>query len=135
MNLIDGLEDQRSLSIMEKNFRYILKNHILKLLEAKRLYWKSRYKRRNILFVDENSKLLHAMATMNYRRNYISSITIEDGTIHSSHDQKAFVIWQSYKHRLCTSIKPTMLLNLPEIIPSHNLGHLDEPLGWRKLKL
>lgn len=69
MTLMDGLEEQIRLSTMELNFRRILKNHILKLLEAKRIYWRSRYKRRNILFGDENSKLLHAMATINYWKN------------------------------------------------------------------
>lgn len=68
MTLMDGFEEQRTLSLMERNFRKILKKHILKLVEAKRIYWKSRFKRRDIIFGDENSKLFHAMATMNYRK-------------------------------------------------------------------
>jgi hypothetical protein len=39
--LLDGIEDQRNLSIMEKNFRKILKAHTAKLLETKRIYWKN----------------------------------------------------------------------------------------------
>ena len=36
--LIDGLEEQRNLSLQEKNFREALRSHQLKLLEAKRIY-------------------------------------------------------------------------------------------------
>jgi hypothetical protein len=34
--MLDGLEDQRPLSIIERNFRAALKKHTLNLLEAKR---------------------------------------------------------------------------------------------------
>jgi hypothetical protein len=36
--LLDGIEDQRHLSLDEKNFRKILQSHTRKLLEAKRIY-------------------------------------------------------------------------------------------------
>lgn len=36
--LLDGLEDQRPLSILESQFKTALKNHLLKLLEARGLY-------------------------------------------------------------------------------------------------
>jgi hypothetical protein len=39
--MMDGLKEQRPLSVMEKNFKRILKKHTEKLLEAKRTYWKS----------------------------------------------------------------------------------------------
>jgi hypothetical protein len=38
--LLDGLEEQRPLSIIESNFRKLLKCHLISLLEAKRTYWK-----------------------------------------------------------------------------------------------
>lgn len=40
--LLDGLEDQRGLSLIESNFRKIIRSHLQKLLEAKRKYWKQR---------------------------------------------------------------------------------------------
>jgi hypothetical protein len=40
--LLDGLEEQRTLSLIERNFRQLLKSHLLDLLEAKRVYWKQR---------------------------------------------------------------------------------------------
>jgi hypothetical protein len=35
---MDGLEDARPLSLIEKNFRKIVKTHLAKLLEFKRIY-------------------------------------------------------------------------------------------------
>jgi hypothetical protein len=42
--LLDGIEEQRNLSVVEKNFRRIVEIHTRKMLEAKRIYWKSRAK-------------------------------------------------------------------------------------------
>jgi hypothetical protein len=36
--MLDGLEEQRELSMMEKNSGIILKNHTPKILEAKIIY-------------------------------------------------------------------------------------------------
>jgi hypothetical protein len=38
--LLDGLGEQRSTSLMEKNFRKQLRAHLLHLLESKQVYWK-----------------------------------------------------------------------------------------------
>jgi hypothetical protein len=54
--LLDGIEEQRSLSIMEKNFRRILKAHTPKLLETKIIYWTNRAKMRWEQLGDENTK-------------------------------------------------------------------------------
>ena len=75
--MMDGIEDQRALSIMEANFKIILKQHILKLLEVKRIYWKSRFKMRSVRLDDENTDFFHAMATQSYRKNYITNIVGE----------------------------------------------------------
>ena len=40
--MLDGIEEQRPLSIPEKNFKAALKNHLYRMLEAKRLYWRER---------------------------------------------------------------------------------------------
>lgn len=57
LSLLDGLEDQRILSTVEKKFRQIFKSHLHKLVEAKRLYWKQRSTIRWVKFGDENSSL------------------------------------------------------------------------------
>lgn len=69
--LLDGLEDQRVLSLVESNFRKLVKAHLQKLLEAKRIYWKQRSTIRWVKFGDENTKLFQTMATHTFRRNSI----------------------------------------------------------------
>jgi hypothetical protein len=54
--LLDRIEEQRNLSIMENNFRKILKAHTAKLLETKRIYWKNRAKMRWTKLGDKNTK-------------------------------------------------------------------------------
>jgi hypothetical protein len=54
--LVGGLDDQRSLSIVESNFRKTLKAHILKLLEVRILYWRNRAKIKWAKLGDENTK-------------------------------------------------------------------------------
>lgn len=56
LTLMDGIDEQMPLTLIERNLRKILKRHILKLLGAKRMYYKSIYKGRDNLFGDENSK-------------------------------------------------------------------------------
>jgi hypothetical protein len=50
----------------------------------------------------------HAMATRNYRHNYIASITAEDGRIITEHAHKAALLWESYKERLGLSAQTEM---------------------------
>jgi hypothetical protein len=38
LTMLDGLEEQRPLSVIERNFRKLLKSHLITLLEAKRTY-------------------------------------------------------------------------------------------------
>jgi hypothetical protein len=40
LTLLDGLEEQRPLSIVERNFRIALIKHQIKLIEAQTLYWR-----------------------------------------------------------------------------------------------
>lgn len=53
--MLDGLEEQRSLSLIERYFRKSVKEYLLNLLEAKRKYWKQRSTIRWAKFGDENS--------------------------------------------------------------------------------
>jgi hypothetical protein len=114
--ILDGIEDQRPLSTPEKNFRKALKSHLLKLLEAKRIYWRSRAKIRWAKLGGENSKFVHRFATKSYRSNYISCLRTDDDRLLCDHDEKAFVIWHSFKERVGQSLEPSMLFNLSEIV-------------------
>jgi hypothetical protein len=72
----------------------------LNLLEAKRNYWRKRSTIHWVKFGDENMKLFHSIATQNYRSNHISHLQLSDGSVVVDHDQKAAILWNSYKDRL-----------------------------------
>jgi hypothetical protein len=90
--LLDGLEDARYLSLIESNFRKIVKRHLAQLLEAKRIYWKQRATMRFVKFRDENTKIFQAMATHSKRRNSITELLSEDGSclVHPKDKKRPF---------------------------------------------
>jgi hypothetical protein len=53
---LDQLEDMRGLTAPERNFRKILKKHLLCLLDYQHQYWKKRCTVRWTKFGDENTK-------------------------------------------------------------------------------
>jgi hypothetical protein len=66
---VDEIEQMRCLTVPERNFRKILKAHIIRLLSYKHQYWKKRCTGRWIKFGDENSKFFHRIATERHRKN------------------------------------------------------------------
>jgi hypothetical protein len=61
--VLDKLEENRTLFVLQRNFRSILKRHILKLLQWQKEYWKKRYSVRWTKLGDESTKFFHAAAT------------------------------------------------------------------------
>jgi hypothetical protein len=120
---------------MENNFKKILEAHTRKMMEAKRIYWKNRAKIRWAQLGDENTKFFHTIATQSFRKNLISSLTAQDGSIVNNHDHKAAIIWKSFKERLGVSDYTIMHFNLNEMIQSHDLRHLDEPFSDNEIEM
>jgi hypothetical protein len=60
---VDDIEQIRTLTNPERNFRKILRNHITRLLSYKQQYWKKRCTERWIKYGDENTKFFHRIAT------------------------------------------------------------------------
>lgn len=116
IDFLDNIEEQRPLFIHEWNFRNIVKNHILKLLHYRNIFWKKRCTMRWVKFGDENTKFFHASATQRYRQNKISHLTLNDGTIITSHQEKAHAFLNFYKGRMGTSEGIQMAINLTELI-------------------
>jgi hypothetical protein len=114
--MIDGLEDQRPLSIQENFFRKALKVHLLKLLEAKRLYWRSRDKIWWAKLGGGNTKFFHRIATKSFRSNFIAQIRTDDDKIVCDHEEKDSIIWHSFKERVGQTNEPIMLFNLSDIV-------------------
>jgi hypothetical protein len=116
LNLLDGLEEQRPLSILEFNFRKIVKRRIANLLHYKRIYWKNRCTIRWVKLGGENTKFFHAAATKSYRRNKIPTLTSSDGIAYNDHEAKAGIIWSTFSKRLGSSDKPSMFFTLDNLI-------------------
>jgi hypothetical protein len=74
LSIMDKLEENRTLFVQERNFRNILKKHILKLLLHQKEYWKQRYTVRWTKLGDESTRFFHAAATERYRINTIPSL-------------------------------------------------------------
>jgi hypothetical protein len=92
---------------------------LFKLLDAKKTYWKQR-------FGNENTKLFHAIATQKFRRNHISQLQLQDGSMAVEHEHKAAVLWTSFKEWLGQSEFDHMLFDLDSLIQPVNLEGPDD---------
>lgn len=113
---LDGIEDRRTLTTPEKNFRAILKNHLLILLKYKQEYWKKRYTVRWFQCGGDNTKFFHSAATERYQRNSIASLKLQDGSTVTDHAGKERELFETYKSRLGQSNQSDMKFNLSNII-------------------
>jgi hypothetical protein len=86
---LDNIEEQRLLHISEWNFRNIVKDKLQYLLLCKQDYWRKRCTARWARLGDENTSFFHSMATIRYRKNLISSLSREDGSVVVDHAEKA----------------------------------------------
>lgn len=66
VNELDEIENLRTLTTQESNFRRILKAHLLQLLNFQKQHWRKRCTVRVIRFGEENTKFSHQMATEQY---------------------------------------------------------------------
>jgi hypothetical protein len=126
--MLDGQEDQRNLSIHESNFRKALKAHTLKLLEAKRIYWRNRAKIRWAKLGGENTKFFHRIATKSFRNNFIACLKTEDDRILCEHDEKASIIWHAFKDRVGQSSSPIMQFDLSSMV------HKNDSIDFQRLE-
>jgi hypothetical protein len=115
LNLLDGLEEQRPLSLPEFNFHKIVKRSIANLLHYNHIYWKNRCSIRWVKLGGENTKFCHAAATKSYRRNKIPMLISNDGVSHND-DAKATIIWNTFSKCLGSSDNPTMHFSLHNLV-------------------
>lgn len=79
IEFLEFLEDFRDLSLEEWNFREILRNILLFLLEQQRIYWRQRGALKWVKLGDEGTKIFHANATIKNRNNFISRLVSGSG--------------------------------------------------------
>lgn len=63
-------------------------------------------------FGDASTKFFHAHATVKYKKNFITQLLDDQGNLICDHNEKADLIWQSFKQRLGTSNFTTIHFNL-----------------------
>jgi DNA-directed RNA polymerase sigma subunit (sigma70/sigma32) len=71
ISFLDILEKSHDLSLEEWNFRVLLQEHLAKLLEQQRVYWKQRGRIKWATLGDESTNFFHATAIVNHNRNSI----------------------------------------------------------------
>ena len=129
VKLFDGIEEQRPLARVEKNFRKLLIKHTNKLLEAKRIYWRIRANMRWANLCDENTEFFHAIATYVFRHNYITYLMTMDGQQVFDHDHKAAILWASFKDRIGTETICTQNFDISHLAMEEDLYDLDRPFS------
>jgi hypothetical protein len=131
---IDCLEEQRSLHISEWNFRNIVKKKLQHLLLCKQDYWRNRCTARWAKLGDENTSFFHSMATIRYRKNSITSLSREDGSLAVEHHEKAGLLWHSYKQRLGVSLPISQSFDfVPYLKILEGLEALSSPFSHKEI--
>lgn len=99
---LEVLADYRDLSIPAWNFKRILEDHLLDLLEKQRLYWKQRGNVKWVQLGDAGTHFFHANATLRHRGKLITELSTqeEETVVVTSHKDKESLLWDEYKQRL-----------------------------------
>jgi hypothetical protein len=124
---MDRLEENRSLYLQVRNFRLIIKRHVIRLLKCQKEYWRKRYTVRWTKFGDENTSFFHTAATERFRLNTITTLDTQDGRTVFAHSEKAALIWEEYRNRLGCSTQPQMHFTLQQLVQERDLQSIVEP--------
>jgi hypothetical protein len=77
---------------------------------------------------DAGTRFFHAHATIRHRQNTISSLQDSNGSIQQTLEEKAALLWNSFKERLGISEISQMLFNLRDLLlPVDGLESLEAP--------
>ena len=118
------------------NFRVIIKLHLSTLLKYKKVYRQKRYTVNRVRFGDKCTKFFHAMATVSFRRNAISSLRDDNDNIVTSHEVKAALLYSAFKGRMGITTQPIMQFDLYELININvELSSLVQPFTQEEIDL
>jgi hypothetical protein len=81
IQFIDLIEEHRDLEVQEWNFRRLLQQHLCKLLDWQKIYWKQRGTIKWITCGDACTKFFHVNATIRHRINLIAILQDEQGNV------------------------------------------------------
>lgn len=116
LNFLNMLEECRDLSLVEWNFRSLLEQRLIMLLKQQKAYWKQRSSFNWVTLGDASTKFFHAHATVKHRRNLITQLTNDSGQILFQHQEKADLIWETFKARLGTSTFIGVTFDVPSLL-------------------
>jgi hypothetical protein len=74
LSLLTFMEEYRDLTLVEWNFKLLLENKLVSLLQQQKIYWKQRGTIKWATLGDAPTKFFHAQATIKYRRNLIPKL-------------------------------------------------------------
>jgi hypothetical protein len=104
--------------------------NILQTFWSNRVYWKQRRKIKWATLGDENTKFFHSTATIRKNKNGIRSLIDDQGLEKFGHDEKASILWESFRSRLGVSEFTHMYIDLPSLLHrTDNLHILEEPFS------
>lgn len=127
LHFLETLELLRDLSILEWNFRILVSEKLIALLKQQRTYWRQRGKARWVKEGDAATRYFHTHATIRHRNNKITSLNDELGNVYYGHEQKAAILWTTFKGRMGISEYSQMIFDLEQLIqPVGNLNNLEQ---------
>jgi hypothetical protein len=131
---MEVLGDFRDLSLMEWNFKAILENKLLDILEKQKMYWKQRGNIKWVQLGDANTQFFHANASVRYKNKIITELLTDDQTQVSSHSGKERIIWDEFKSRLGVSEFSSFSIHPNSVItPSDQLQQLEAPFTHEEI--
>lgn len=100
IQLLEVLGDYRDLTLQEWNFKSLLHERILVLLQQQKTYWKQRGIIKWATLGDAGTSFFHANATLRHRKKLIAQLSISEDVVITSHRDKEQVLWEDFKIRL-----------------------------------
>jgi hypothetical protein len=131
---MDVIEEFRDLSLEEWNFRKIIQEHSANLLEQQTVYCMQRGRIKWTTLGEENTRFLHANATIRHNKNAIMVLKHKDGLEKTSHEDKAAIIWEAFKERMGSSEFTYIYYDLADLVqPVDNLEDLTIPFSKEEI--
>jgi hypothetical protein len=116
--------------LLEWNFKKLLENKLIYLLQQQRAYWKQRGSIKWVTLGNAGTTFFHAHATIKYRSNYITQLVDDQGADLTDHNAKVDLIWHSFKERLGSSDYNGISFNLAQHLTVHpDLSSLVQPFS------
>lgn len=82
---------------------------------------------------DENTHFFHTLATTAHKKNFIVSLSDSEGNSITDHEQKANLLWQTFKRRMGISEFTGISYDLSNLLATHGLEGLDDNFSTEEI--